>query len=187
MSEQLLTVLKLCLLALLYLFFLRVLRAVWTEVNPPRVATTPVSVAAGGVSTKKGLGKKGGSSAKEKASTAKASTAKASKSAKSAMNRRKAPVVPTRLVLVEPAARAGAEYALGPELTLGRAAGCSIVLDEQYVSQVHSRIFIRDGSVFAEDLGSTNGTWVNGSRAVGQMPARLGDRIQVGNVVLEVR
>jgi pSer/pThr/pTyr-binding forkhead associated (FHA) protein len=182
MSEQLLTVLKLCLLALLYLFFLRVLRAVWTEVNPPRVATNPVPVAAGAVSTKKGLGKKSGSSAK-----AKASTAKASKSAKSAMNRRKAPVVPTRLVLVEPAARAGAEYALGPELTLGRAAGCSIVLDEQYVSQVHSRIFIRDGSVFAEDLGSTNGTWVNGSRAVGQMPARLGDRIQVGNVVLEVR
>ena len=38
MSEQLLTVLKLCLLALLYLFFLRVLRAVWTEVNPPKLA-----------------------------------------------------------------------------------------------------------------------------------------------------
>ncbi len=182
MSEQLLTVLKLCLLVLLYLFFLRVLRAVWTEVNPPRVAPTPAAVPVGAAATKKGSGRKGSSSAK-----AKASTAKASKSAKSAINRRKAPVVPTRLVLVEPASRAGAEYALGPELTLGRAAGCSIVLDEQYVSQVHSRIFIRDGSVFAEDLGSTNGTWVNGSRAVGQMPARLGDRIQVGNVVLEVR
>ena len=35
MSEQLLTILKLCLLALLYLFFFRVLRAVWVEVNPP--------------------------------------------------------------------------------------------------------------------------------------------------------
>ncbi|MEX0767201.1 MAG: FHA domain-containing protein, partial [Microthrixaceae bacterium] len=176
MSEQLLTVLKLCLLALLYLFFLRVLRAVWTEVNPPRVAATPAAVPVGAASVKKGSGRKASPSAK-----AKTTTTKASKSAKSAMNRRKAPVVPTRLVLVEPAARAGAEYALGPELTLGRAAGCSIVLDEQYVSQVHSRIFIRDGSVFAEDLGSTNGTWVNGSRAVGQMPARLGDRIQVGN------
>ena len=40
----------------------------------------------------------------------------------------------------------------------------SIVLDEQYVSQVHCRSFIRDGSVFAADLGSTNGTWVNGQR-----------------------
>ena len=55
------------------------------------------------------------------------------------------------------------------------------------MSQVHARIFLRDGSVFVEDLGSTNGTWVNGTRAVGQMPARLGDRIQIGNVVMEVR
>ena len=48
MSEQLLTVLKLCLLALLYLFFLRVLRAVWTEVNPPRQAVEAVAPAAKG-------------------------------------------------------------------------------------------------------------------------------------------
>lgn len=164
MSEQLLTVLKLCLLALLYLFFLRVLRAVWTEVNPPRTATADAVAAA-----------------PRKAGKGRAAKPKAAK------GRRKAPALPSRLVIVEPAARAGAEFALGPELTLGRAAGCSIVLDEQYVSQVHTRIFVRDGSVFAEDLGSTNGTWVNGSRAVGQMPARLGDRIQVGNVVLEVR
>ncbi|CAN5495465.1 hypothetical protein BH10ACT3_BH10ACT3_17970 [soil metagenome] len=164
MSEQLLTVLKLCLLALLYLFFLRVLRAVWTEVNPPRTVAADAGVAA-----------------PRKAGKQKAPKSKASKT------RRRAPAVPTRLVLVEPVARAGIEYPLGPELTIGRAAGCSIVLDEQYVSQVHTRVFIRDGSVFAEDLGSTNGTWVNGSRAVGQMPARLGDRIQVGNVVLEVR
>ena len=61
------------------------------------------------------------------------------------------------------------------------------MFDEQYVSQVHSRVFIRDGSVFVEDLGSTNGTWVNGARAVGQMPARPGDRIQIGNVILELR
>ena len=164
MSEQLLTVLKLCLLALLYLFFLRVLRAVWSEVTPPKVATAD----AGG-------GRR-----------AKTPRTKAAKPAKSTKARRGASV-PTRLVIVEPTARAGAEFALGPEITVGRAGGCSIVLDEQYVSQVHCRIFIRDGSVFAEDLGSTNGTWVNGSRAVGQMPARLGDRIQVGNVVMEVR
>ena len=61
------------------------------------------------------------------------------------------------------------------------------MFDEQFVSQVHARMFVRDGGVFVEDLGSTNGTWVNGSRAVGQMPARPGDRIQVGNVVMEVR
>lgn len=162
MSEQLLTVLKLCLLALLYLFFLRVLRAVWTEVNPPRrlVEAAPAAT-------------KGRRAAAPRAARQR--------------SRRGAPSPPTRLVVVEPADRAGTEYALGEELTLGRAGGCSIVLDEQYVSQVHARVFIRDGSLFVEDLGSTNGTWVNGTRAVGQMPARHGDRIQVGNVVMEAR
>lgn len=165
MSEQLLTVLKLCLLALLYLFFLRVLRAVWTEVNPPRHAVEAVAAAPP-------KGKRG--------------AARAAKQ-RAPRPRRGAPVAPSKLVTVEPVDRAGGEYPLGEELTVGRAAGCSIVLDEQYVSQVHARIFIRDGSVFVEDLGSTNGTWVNGSRAVGQMPARPGDRVQVGNVVMEVR
>ncbi|MFN7151503.1 MAG: FHA domain-containing protein [Microthrixaceae bacterium] len=166
MSEQLLTVLKLCLLALLYLFFLRVLRAVWSEVNPPKVATADA-----------GTGRRKAPKAPKAPKAAKTKAPKARRGAS----------VPTRLVIVEPAERAGGEFALGPELTVGRAGGCSIVLDEQYVSQVHCRIFIRDGAVFVEDLGSTNGTWVNGSRAVGQMPARLGDRVQIGNVVMEVR
>lgn len=163
MSEQLLTVLKLCLLALLYLFFLRVLRAVWSEVNAaPRAAVEPTTAPAA----------QGG--------------AAAPRSRRRSRSRRAASSAASKLVVVEPPGRAGVEYALGPELTIGRAAGCSIVLDEQYVSQVHTRVFIRNGSVFVEDLGSTNGTWVNGSRAVGQMPARPGDRIQIGNVVLEV-
>jgi hypothetical protein len=163
--EQLLTVLKLCLLALLYLFFLRVLRAVWTEVRPPRMIPAATRAPVGGPPATGGRTRGRGRSGKAR--------------------RRQA--VPTRLVVVEPPARAGAEYPLGPELTVGRAPGCSLVFDEQYVSQVHARIFVRDGSVFVEDLGSTNGTWVNGARALGQMPARIGDRIQVGNIVLEVR
>ncbi len=164
MPEQLLTVLKLCLLALLYLFFLRVLRAVWTEVNPPKAAAAPpvAAVAAGATKSRRSSTRTPGRSRRKEA-------------------------VPTRLVVVEPVARQGTEFALGPDMTVGRAAGCNLVFDEQYVSQVHTRIFSRDGSVFVEDLGSTNGTWVNGSRAVGQMPARLGDRIQIGNVVMEVR
>lgn len=164
MPEQLLTVLKLCLLALLYLFFLRVLRAVWTEVNPPKSAPapTPVPPVPGGGRARRGGGR-------------------------SATRGRRKDAFPTRLVVVEPVARQGAEFPLGPDMTVGRAAGCDLVFDEQYVSQVHTRIFSREGSVFVEDLGSTNGTWVNGSRAVGQMPARLGDRIQIGNVVMEVR
>ena len=162
MPEQLLTVLKFCLLALLYLFFLRVLRAIWSEVSP-----RPASVVDAGA-------------------VAAAPSARGAKVPRATRKVRRA-ATPSELVVVEPAARAGARATLGPDLTVGRAAGCSLVFDERYVSQVHARVFVRDGAAFVEDLGSTNGTWVNGSRVVGQMPARPGDRIQVGNVVMEVR
>jgi pSer/pThr/pTyr-binding forkhead associated (FHA) protein len=159
MPEQLLTVLKICLLVLLYLFFLRVLRAVWAEVNPPKLAAEAPQNA----------------------------VASPSMRPKTPRTLRKAAAAPTKLAVVEPASRAGVEFQIGPEITIGRSSGCSIVFDEQYVSQVHSRVFARDGQVFAEDLGSTNGTWVNGVRAVGAMSARLGDRVQIGNVILELR
>ena len=83
--------------------------------------------------------------------------------------------------------RAGSQWSLAQELVAGRHAGCSVVLDEQFVSQQHAKFFVRGGSAFVEDLGSTNGTWVNGERATGQRPVRPGDQIQIGNVVLEVR
>jgi pSer/pThr/pTyr-binding forkhead associated (FHA) protein len=159
MPEQLLTVLKICLLVLLYLFFLRVLRAVWAEVNPPKVVTDPSQAAPAPPRVRQ----------------------------KPSRSVRKAAASPTKLAVIEPVERAGTEFAIGPEITIGRSSGCSIVFDEQYVSQVHTRLFQREGQVFAEDLGSTNGTWVNGVRAMGQMPARLGDRLQIGNVILELR
>lgn len=170
MPEELLTILKLCLLALLWLFFLRVLRAVWTEVDPPRPATAPATGSVPAVTP-----------------TGRAAKSQRGKGAKRQSRSRRKPTVASRLVVVEPPTRAGTEYALDGELTVGRAPGCSIVFDEQYVSQVHARIFTREGAAFTEDLGSTNGTWVNGARAVGQMPVRPGDRIQIGNVVMEVR
>lgn len=159
MPEQLLTVLKICLLILLYLFFLRVLRAVWAEVGAAKLAPEPPTAMPPVVPpkgrTKSSRGSKRGAA-------------------------------PTVLRIAEPPARAGAEFQIGPEVTIGRSAGCSIVFDEQYVSSVHTRVFAREDQVFVEDLGSTNGTWVNGVRAVGQMPVRMGDRVQIGNVILEL-
>lgn len=165
MSEQLLTVLKFCLLALLYLFFLRVLRAVWTEIDPPKVVTSPA-----GPTTGRRRSRRSG----------RAATAVGHRSRSSAN-------APGRLVVVEPAERSGSSFELGPEETVGRSAGCSIVFDERYVSQVHARFFRRGDTVFVEDLGSTNGTWINGSRAIGQMPVRPADRIQIGNLIMEAR
>ena len=161
MSEQLLTILKLCLLALLYLFFFRVLRAVWAELRRPswwrrlRGAAAP---AAGG---------------------------RAARKAAKRRQRRPPPGEP-RLVVLEPTAQRGRTFPLGAEVTVGRAAGCQITLDDTYASQIHARVFQRDGQYLVEDLGSTNGTYLNRHKVAGPMLVHTGDRLQIGNTVMEL-
>jgi pSer/pThr/pTyr-binding forkhead associated (FHA) protein len=149
--ESLLAILKFCFLALLWLFFLRVLWAVWAEVNAPAAAAGPP--------------------------TAAPSRAPA-----------RAPAPDSgRLKVVEPAERRGTLYELGDELTVGRASGCQIALTEDtYASQLHARIFRKDGRVWLEDLGSTNGTYLNAKAVSAPVALRRGDRLQIGRTVLEV-
>ncbi len=90
-------------------------------------------------------------------------------------------------MVVEPAAQRGRSYPLGNEASIGRAAGCQITVDDTYVSQIHARVFARDGKWMVEDLGSTNGTWMNRQKVAGPMVMAPGDRVQVGNTVLELR
>ena len=90
-----------------------------------------------------------------------------------------------RLKMVEPAS--GELFPLDEEVTIGRAPGCSVPLsDDTYASQLHARIYVREGQPFVEDLGSTNGTFLNRDRLTTTMPLRKGDRLQVGQTVLEV-
>jgi hypothetical protein len=165
MSEQLLTILKLCLLALLYLFFFRVLRAVWAELRAPAPA------AAGPA-----------------ARSAPAPAAPSSPPAE-AIAAKRARTAPSELVVVEPPTAAGRSYAIRDELTVGRAGGCAVSLpDDTYVSTLHARVFRGpDGDVQVEDLGSTNGTYVNRTKVGKAVALQRGDRLQVGNTTLEAR
>ena len=87
----------------------------------------------------------------------------------------------TTLVVRQPPERAGATYPIAPEMTIGRAAGCHVsVPTDTYVSNLHARVFQADGQIFVEDLGSTNGTFVNGARISGPTAVQAGDRIQAG-------
>ena len=160
MSDQLLFVLKLCLLALLYLFFFRVVRAVWAELRTPSPAV---------------------------GSAAMPGAAAASLSRRDRKAREKAAKTRPQLVVVEPAEQAGRSYPLENEVSIGRAAGCQITLDDTYSSQIHARVFNRDGQWLAEDLGSTNGTWLNRHKVSGPMVLQRGDRLQIGNTVMELR
>ena len=91
------------------------------------------------------------------------------------------------LRVVEPTERRGQTYELGQELTVGRANGCQVALpDDSYVSQLHARIYRRDGRLWLEDLGSTNGTYLNAKAVSSPVALRKGDRVQVGRTVLEV-
>jgi pSer/pThr/pTyr-binding forkhead associated (FHA) protein len=88
---------------------------------------------------------------------------------------------------LEPPARQGEVYALSDEITVGRAPGCGVVLeDDTFVSQVHARLFRRGRETYVEDLGSTNGTLVNGERISEVTRLRRGDQVQFGNTLAEI-
>ena len=73
------------------------------------------------------------------------------------------------------------------ELTIGRAASCHITLDDTYISQLHARIMPDPNGVAVEDLGSTNGTYLNRQRVTSKVIASPGDHVQFGGIVMELR
>ena len=92
------------------------------------------------------------------------------------------------LRILEPAARKGETYGLGDELTVGRGGGCGVVIpDDQFVSTVHARLFRRGDETYVEDLGSRNGTFVNGQAVQGPTRLKRGDRVQFGETVAEIQ
>ena len=76
---------------------------------------------------------------------------------------------------------------LGEVVTIGRAASCDLVIVDNYVSNVHARIFARDGGFWLEDLGSTNGTFVNERKVATPVALGPGDTVRVGKAILELR
>ena len=71
-------------------------------------------------------------------------------------------------------------------LVVGRGRGADMVIHEPTISRAHAAVGFREGAFFVQDLGSTNGTFLNGSR---RERARLsdGDEIQMGRLLLRVR
>jgi pSer/pThr/pTyr-binding forkhead associated (FHA) protein len=74
----------------------------------------------------------------------------------------------------------------GPEIILGRDPACDYCLEEKTVSLRHSRISYHDSQWWVEDLGSTNGTFINQDEVSEPMVITQGDRIRLGQVTLQV-
>jgi pSer/pThr/pTyr-binding forkhead associated (FHA) protein len=160
--ESLLQILTFLLLLLVWLFLLRVIWAVWAEARAPLTLAPPTP----------------GQQAQAQAHAPARTTTPAQPAQ---------PGNATKLKVVEPPERKGQAYDIGDEVKIGRAATNHIALaDDSYVSQLHARVFTKDGILYVEDLGSTNGTFLNRKQLTGPVALRRGDRIQVGRTVLEV-
>jgi pSer/pThr/pTyr-binding forkhead associated (FHA) protein len=83
--------------------------------------------------------------------------------------------------------RRPATYRLAGALEIGRADACAIRLEDTYASQHHARLSSRDGGWILEDLGSTNGTYVNDRRVQAPVEVHAGDVVRIGKTVLELR
>lgn len=70
---------------------------------------------------------------------------------------------------------------------LGRNPECTLVLDDDYASGRHARVFYDDKSWYVEDLNSTNGTHVNGERITSPTPLQAGTQLRIGTTILELR
>jgi pSer/pThr/pTyr-binding forkhead associated (FHA) protein len=73
------------------------------------------------------------------------------------------------------------------QITLGRANDATLVLNDDYASSRHARIFPQDGQWIVEDLGSTNGTYLDRQKVTRPTPVPVGVPIRIGKTVLELR
>jgi pSer/pThr/pTyr-binding forkhead associated (FHA) protein len=93
----------------------------------------------------------------------------------------------TKLVMVKSETQQGTEVEVEDVTVLGRSPEADMNLDDPYASEFHMRLVAQDNGMVLHDLGSTNGTYVNGRRVTAPTSLRRGDTIQVGKTVMEVR
>jgi pSer/pThr/pTyr-binding forkhead associated (FHA) protein len=91
------------------------------------------------------------------------------------------------LVIVKSETLAGQRFTIGTPAVVGRSDDADIVLDDSYASDFHFRIGQQDGKIVLSDLGSTNGTYVNGRRVTVPTTLTKGDSVQIGKTIFEVR
>jgi hypothetical protein len=143
-------------IALIFLFFLRVIRAVWVEMSPATIRKSRSEKRQERVATRP-------------------------------PDRPKAKRRQLYLNVVQPSDHAGRTYDLDDELTIGRSPGCGVSTpDDVYTSTLHARLFRHNDQLWVEDLGSTNGTFVNSERITQAVRLGKGDLLQIGSTVFEV-
>ena len=91
------------------------------------------------------------------------------------------------LVVVRSDTQSGTRVMVTDSVVVGRSDEADVFLDDPYASTFHMRLTIDEGTMVLADLGTTNGTYVNGRRVTTPMPLSTGDSVQVGKTIMEVR
>lgn len=160
MSELTLTVLRLGFLVLLWTFVLTLAGVMRSDLFGPRVTRSRAPKPAG------------------RPASAPSKPAKAKSGRKGT----------ARALTVLEGSLAGTSINLGTTpITIGRSADCTVVIDDDYASNHHARISPHESGWIIEDLGSTNGTYVQRTRVTGVMTVPMGTPIRIGKTVMELR
>ncbi|MFB7129727.1 MULTISPECIES: FHA domain-containing protein [Streptomycetaceae] len=180
MSELTLTVMRLGFLAVLWLFVIVAIQVIRSDLFGTKV--NPRSSRRGASATT------GGGAATSTAARAAAPTQAGPAAAQTQGGGGRRRGGPTQLVVVQ-GSLAGTTVALqGQTITLGRAHDSTIVLDDDYASSRHARIYPdQTGQWTVEDLGSTNGTYLDRQRLTAPTPLQPGMPIRIGRTVIELR
>ena len=165
MSELTLTLLRLGYLALLWILVLSVVGVLRSDLFGTRVTRRPAPGTPG-----RGI-------------PAVQTPAKGAAKGRDTEDRRS----PRTLVVTEGSLK-GTSLALGQAaILIGRAPECTLVLEDDYASNRHARLFLDSGAWLVEDLGSTNGTYLGRSKVESPTPVDVGTPVRVGRTVLELR
>ncbi len=165
MSELTLTIIRLGFLAVLWMFVLTTVSVMRSDLFGRRTAARPQPRRAA-------------------AAPSPQPAARREKPPKPAKGRRG---MPSTLVVTQ-GALSGTTVRLGDQpVTLGRSQESTIVLDDDYVSGRHARFYQRDGQWLVEDMGSTNGTYLDRTKVTAATPVKIGVPVRIGKTVVELR
>jgi pSer/pThr/pTyr-binding forkhead associated (FHA) protein len=71
-------------------------------------------------------------------------------------------------------------------IMIGRGADCQLILEDDYVSTRHARVVSTPDGIYLEDLGSTNGSYVNGQRITAPTTITMADTVRIGKTILKL-
>lgn len=162
MSELALTIVRLAFLGLLWAFVLATVLVLRRDIRQP--AENSVDIAA-----------------------SKSKSKRAPKAPKPPRVARKQKVRGTKLVVIDGPLVGTIVPLEGQQVTIGRAPDSTIVIDDDYASSRHARVYESEGSWVVEDLGSTNGTWIDRVRITTPTVLPVGAPLRIGRSTMQIQ